>query len=201
MTATLGDMTLEDAAKRAAGNWQEFSCFCWHRQRDLHDAEIWAIFYTHHRDSGLLDQSNASAIERTLTPFTQDDNPDVVFETHDHWAVGHLDGFSVRVYRDGEINLAFKTYHELRERLADYPILDEEDYSNREFEASLENIRNVAWRLKTDYALTDGYEIELYSWLADNNPRAIENVDDDGGCPSEEELETAIKSLGFTRNS
>jgi hypothetical protein len=36
---------------------------------------------------------------------------------------------------------------------------------------------------------------------AEHDPRAIENVDDDGGCPSEEELESAIKNLGFTRNS
>jgi hypothetical protein len=38
--------------------------FVWHRQRELDDAENWAIFYTHHRDSGLLDQSNASIINK-----------------------------------------------------------------------------------------------------------------------------------------
>jgi hypothetical protein len=118
MTTALGDLTLEDAAKQAAGNWRQFGCFCWHRESELEDAENWAICY-----------------------------------------------------------------------------------SNREFEATLENIRNVAWRLKNAHALTDGWEIELYSWLSENNPRAIENLDDQGGCPSEGELETSIESLGFKRKS
>ena len=34
-------------------------------------------------------------------------------ESHNHWAVGHVDGFCIRVYRDGEITEAFKTYHDL----------------------------------------------------------------------------------------
>src|SRR5689334_23568010 len=103
MTTSLGEMTLDDAAREAAGNWRSFDCFCWHRRNELKDADNWAIFYTHHRDSGLLDQSNASVIEKTLEPFTEGDDPDVVFETHSHWAVGHIDGFSLRVFRDGEI--------------------------------------------------------------------------------------------------
>ena len=41
-------------------------------------------------------------------------------------------GFRIRVYRDGEITEAFKTYHDLMEQMDGYPILDEEDYSNRE---------------------------------------------------------------------
>ncbi len=73
----------------------------------------WSIVYTHNRDSGLLDQSNAEVIARALTHFTTGDNADVVFESHAHWAVGHVDGFSIRVYRDGEITDAFRTYHAL----------------------------------------------------------------------------------------
>jgi hypothetical protein len=60
-------------------------------------------------------------------------------------------------------------------------------------------IANVAWRLENDFALTDGWEIELYSWLSENNHSAVENAEDHGGCPSEEELEKAIQSLGFKR--
>jgi hypothetical protein len=161
MTTALGDLTLEDAAKQAAGNWRQFGCFCWHRQSELNDAENWAIIYTHHRDSGLLDQSNASVIETTLEPFSEGDNPDVVFESHSHWAVGHVDGFSLRVFRNREITEAFRAYHELKERLANYPVLDDDDYSNREYQTTLENIRNVAWQLKDAYALTDGWETEF----------------------------------------
>ena len=127
----VGEMTLEDAAKEAAGNWQRFESFCWFRESEIADPDNWAIIYTHNRDSGLLDQSNADAIAEAMEPFTEGDDPDVVMESHDHWAVGHVDGFSIRVYRNGEITEAFKTYHDLMEQMDGYPVLDEEDYSEQ----------------------------------------------------------------------
>src|SRR5581483_1322428 len=126
---SIGDIALDDAAKDAAGNWRRFHCFVWFRERDLDDADDWAVCYTHNRDSGLLDQSNAAVIEKELEPFTEGDDPDVVPELHSHWVVGHVDGFSLRVFKDGQITEAFKKYHKLSELLDDYPILDEQDYS------------------------------------------------------------------------
>ena len=67
---TIGEMTLEDAARKAAGNWRSWTCFVWDRAREIGDPEIWAIIYTHNRDSGLLDQSNAEVIAKALAPFT-----------------------------------------------------------------------------------------------------------------------------------
>src|SRR5687768_9241519 len=113
----LGEMELKDAAHEAAGNWQNFSCFAWFRQRELKRPEDWAIIYTHHRDSGLLDQSNASVIAKAMQPFAEGKDPDLVFESHSHWAVGHVDGFSIRVFKRGRITKAFRTYHELAERM------------------------------------------------------------------------------------
>lgn len=197
MTTTLGEMTLEDAAHEAAGNWQNFDCFVWFRRNELDDAENWALIYTHNRDSGLLAQSNAAAIEKALEPFTDGGDPDVVFESHSHWAVGHVDGFSIRVYRDTQITDAFKVYHELMEQMADYPVLDEEDYSNREYEATLENLADAAWRLKHEFELSEGWECEVYSWLSDHNFGAIENRDDLGGYPDEDALREAFDALGF----
>src|ERR1700683_153047 len=125
MTTHFEELPLQDAAREAAGNWRSFDCFVWHRRNELSDPDNWDIFYTHHRDSGLLDQSNAVVIENALEAFTEGDDPDVVFESHSHWAVGHVDGFSLRVFRDGEITEAFKAYHALAVAMADYPILDE----------------------------------------------------------------------------
>ena len=50
---------------------------------------------------------------RKLALFAEGTDPDLVFETHSHWAVGQIHGFSVRVFRDGEITDAFRAYHEL----------------------------------------------------------------------------------------
>jgi hypothetical protein len=197
MMTSLGELTLEGAAKQAAGNWRNFECFVWHRQSEVADPDNWAIMYTHHRDSGLIDQSNASVIEKALQPFTEDDDPDVVFESHSHWAVGHIDGFSIQVYRNGEITEAYRMYRDLQERIADYPVLDEDDYGQREFDATLGNIKDTAWRLRNEFDLPEGWEGRAYDWLSENDCRAIENVDDQGGCPSEEELREAFASLGY----
>lgn len=197
----LGEMTLEDAAKKAAGNWRKFECFCWDRDRDLQDADQWAIVYTHHRDSGLLDQSNATVIAQAMEPFTEGDDPDVVFESHSHWAVGHVDGMSIRVYRDGQITEAFRSYHELAQRLADYPVLDEEDYSRRELEATLANIPDAAWKVKHDYDLPDDWEEAVCDWLSENDSAAVESRDDQGGYPTENQLQNAFDALGYQQTA
>jgi hypothetical protein len=195
----IGEMTIEDAAKDAAGNWQSWTCFVWDRERGLAEPENWGIVYTKKRDSGLLDQSNADAIAVAMETFTDGDYPDVVMESHSHWAVGHVDGFSIRVYRNGEITDAFKTYYELSEQLAAYPILNEEDYSNREYEATLENISDAAWRVKHEYTLPEGWESEVYSWLSDNRCGSVESKDDQGGYPEEDDLRAAFDALGYVR--
>lgn len=193
----IGEISLEDAAREAAGNWRRFNCFVWDRRHDLDDPDAWAIIYTHNRDSGLLDLSNAAAIARALSPFTGGGDPDVVMESHSHWVVGHVDGFSIRVFRDGEITAAFRAYHDLAERLADYPILDEADYSQREHEATLDNIADAAWRLKDEYDLPEGWESDVYSWLWNHRQRAIENRDDQGGYPEQDDLRDAFEALGY----
>jgi hypothetical protein len=188
----LGEMELEAAAKEAAGNWRKFDSFAWHRQPD--DADRWALVYTHHRDSGILDQSNAAAIEEALTPYI---GGDVVTEHHHHWACGWIDGFSVQVFRRGRITKAFKAYHALAERLAQYPILDESDYCSREYEATIENLPDAAWRLKREYELPEGWEGAVYDWFSNNDCSAIESSDDQGGYPSEEQLRAAFDALGY----
>jgi hypothetical protein len=193
----LGELSLEDAAKQAAGNWRDFHCFVWWRKDDLERPEDWAIVYTHNRDSRLLDMSNASAIDESLAPFTKGDNPDVVEEDHSHWAVGWVKGYSIRVYRRGRITEAFRAYHRLAQRMADYPILDEEDYGERELEATLENIGDAAYRLKDEYDLPEGWVGNVYHWFAEHDCNAIENADDNGGYPDEEQLRAAFDALGY----
>ena len=134
----LGEMDLDAAAKAAAGNWKHFECFAGIGGDDMPDADNWAIIYTHNRDSGLLDQSNADAIEEALEPFTRATIPTWCPNIIDHWACGWVDGYSIRVYPPGPDHQGVRAYHELAQRLADYPVLDEEDYSRREYEATLE---------------------------------------------------------------
>ena len=195
----LADLTVEEAAQTAVGNWKKFQCFVWYRDDQVNDPDNWAIVYTHHRDSGLLDESNASSIRKAMPPFAEGDDPDVVFESHDHWAVGHVGGFSIRVFKNDQITDAFRKYHELMEKRDEYPILDETDYSNREYEATLSNIKDAAWRLKKAFELPEEWASDVYSWLFDNESSEVDNRDDQGGCPSEEALGRAMAGLGYSR--
>lgn len=193
----LGTLEIEDAAKKAAGNWQHFESFIWFRSQELPDAQNWAVLYTQNRDSNVLAQSNSAVITAAMKPFTEGKNPDVVMENHSHWAVGHVDGFSVRVYRRRKITKAFQTYFELLEQLEAYPILDASDYSDREYEATIENIDLAAWKVKREFVLPEGWESEVYSWLSDHDSSQLENRDDQGGWPDEKSLRAAFKSLGY----
>jgi hypothetical protein len=195
----IGTLDIEDAAHKAAGNWRHFDSFAWFRQRELQDPDQWAIIYTHHRDSGLIDQSNAAVIEKALEPFTEGADPHVVMESHHHWAVGHVDGFSVLVFHNGEITDAFRAYYDLAEQIDLYPLLDETDFSNREYEATLSNIEDATWRLKRRFHLPDDWVGQVYSWLSDNDPSEIESRDDQGGYPNEDALRAAFSALGFER--
>ncbi|MFH5803203.1 hypothetical protein [Alienimonas sp. DA493] len=195
----LGDLSLAEAAEYAAGNWQRFDSFVWRRADELEDADRWTIHYTHHRDSGLLDQSNAEQIRQTLGPFAEGDDPDVVTETHSHWAVGHIDGFSLRVYRADEITEAFRTFHRLMESLADYPILDEGHYGELESEATFENVEQAAWSIRQDYDVPDDWHETVFGWLRTHRPCSLENVDDQGGWPDDDDLEAAFDALDFAK--
>ena len=188
-------------AEAAAGNWQHFESFGWDHARELDDARNWTIVYTRNRDSNLLDESNAAAIEQALRPFMSGDGPDVLEEHHRHWACGWIDGFAIRVFRDGRITEAFTLYHDMEASLDDYPVLDEEDYSRREYEATLENLGSAALCLEDEYELPDAWKETVYNWFSNNNQSAVENRDDKGGCPTEDELREAFEALGYRRRA
>lgn len=197
MPITIDESKLEAAAEKAKGNWKNFDSFVWWQGQQLNDAGNFAIVYTHHRDSGLVDQSNAAVIGKALAPFTEGEDPDATAERHNHWAVGWIDGYSIRVFRDGKVTDAFRTYFELLQQIDRYPILDESDYSEREFEATLQNIDLASWKLKKQFALPKNWANDVHSWLVDQDNNALENTDDQGGWPDEDDLEAAFVALGY----
>ena len=201
MTATLGLLDLEEAAKEAAGNWHKFNCFCWHRKTDLERPEEWAIFYTHHRDSDLRDQSNAEVIAEAMEKFAAGGNPDVVFESHFHWAVGHVDGFSVRVYRRGRITRAFRTYYELQGGSPNTRCWTKDDYSAREYEATIQNIADAAWRVKGSYRLPKGLGGSGLSLaLGPRRGRKSRMPMTEADIRAEESLQRAFAALGYEKS-
>ena len=94
---------------------------------------------------------------------------------------------------------AFRTYLEIVDRLDDYPVLDEEDYCRREYEATLANFDCAVSCIRHDYELPEGWKEEVFNWFWQNDQRAVENRDDSGGYPNEEQLESAFTALGYQR--
>ena len=188
---------VEQAAKEMAGNWRKFQGFAWHRGHDLEDANRWAIIYTSHRDSGLLEQSNSTEIARRLAPFSEGDDPDVVFESHCHWAVGHIDGFSVRVFNaDQRITRAFEELCRIKARLEDHPVLNESDYSDASTTLPWKTTA-TSWagsptssRLAGSRRSTPGSATRATSDL-------IENRDDQGAWAPRDKIIEALQGLGL----
>lgn len=109
------------------------------------------------RDSSLLEQSNADALEKSLADAVEAgkfSDEDFEITGANHWAVGWVDHLSFRaaegdewitsprsggsVYREREATAIFHWITEWFDALSDYPVADEEDFSRREWEYALE---------------------------------------------------------------
>lgn len=188
------DADLETSAEKLAGNWQKWTSFYWPGHEQPIDAERWCIVYTSNRDSGLLEQSNAAAIEKTMKTFPSSECQP---QSASHWAVGHVDGWLVRVYHDdGRITDAFKALHEFACALADYPVLNDDDLGAREHEATLDNIEEVGRSMVRDDA-PETWVTDVSSWLWEHASHEVESRDGNGGYPSEDGMRDALEALGY----
>ncbi len=70
-----------------------------------------------------------------------------------------------------------------------------------EYEATITNLADAAWRLKDEYGLPGGWELVVYEWLSEHDCAAIEDRDDRGAYPTEHQLRAAFDDLGFDRTA
>lgn len=85
--------------------------------------------YAHHRDSDLLTESNWAALLRIAG-----DSEHVFVASASHWAVGWLDTLQLKPSAPDELKQEFE---DALNALADYSVLDDSDFSEREFEQVL----------------------------------------------------------------
>lgn len=184
---------LDEMAKKAAGNWKSFNSFGWGDRPD--DADDRMIVYTHNRDSDNRAVSNASVIKKELQLYIE--NGDVIPEHHRHWAVGWVDGYAILVLRNGKPTDAFKKWLELQARIEEYPILDEEDYSKRNYDDTCENIDTECYGMIREN-LPEDWKAQVYDWLWKHDQSAITETSEDGvGWPRKKSLLPALTALGF----
>lgn len=137
------------------------------------------------RDSGPLDISNFETIKSDLETRFPDD-VEVVHSSH--WLVGWTDQLAVKVIdEDQNPTEAFKAYIEWIDRLSEYPVADEEDYSRREYEDALDT-------LEWGYQISSDNVEDVYRWIFDNYSY----------CHSDEytqkDVDKAIEALGLNKD-
>ncbi len=191
------DTPIEEIAKEAAGDWKKIGNFVWFNPPE--DEDNWTIITPEHRDSSLIEKSNSEAIQEALG--ADEFSYDVIIGSASHWAVGWVTQIYIRVYdADGNITPAFRELVNIQLRLQEYPILDDEDHSRREYEAALCGIEYSCSTNLTEDAPTDWKE-KVFSWLWDSaeHQHELENTDGTGAYPSSESIHCALKALGWAK--
>lgn len=179
------DNPLEAMADEIIGNWQRFDSFAWFDRPA--DCENWTIYYTHHRDSDTLTRSNAHVICEALDAL---ESEDVRGESHSHWAVGWVEGYAIRVRNEsGEITEAFKVLADLLMQMEDYPVLDEDHWSELECDEAI-----AAWDdwARRDYVYALRKELEARGY-----ERVAEAVDDMSAEAVDDMVEHARQSVNW----
>jgi len=147
------------------------------------------------RDSGILEESNAAALERHLESDKSLEG-DWTITGASHWGPGWVDHVSFKVIEDGEPTRVFKIIMEWFDALSDYPVADDADYSEREYKATLANIKSQGYG-KVIEAADEDWPSQCLDWFWDYNQSAVENNDDQGGYPSDEDMDDCLKFLNL----
>jgi hypothetical protein len=146
---------VEASAKALVNNWQNFDSFHlmgWenHIGRMIHECIS--------RDSSLLERSNHEIMEKRLYAIVAVD--DVTSFSASHWAVGWVEGFSIRVYdRDGNITESFREFCAMQVAMGEYPILDDDHYSSLVENAVSDYMDQEGWDCNDEDAYDRACEI------------------------------------------
>jgi len=110
----------------------------------LDDQQDWYVLYGRNRDSGILTESNWQTIVNEMTDISEEEeNWDI--HRFNHWACGWFEIIIVEKWakskRSGAcyITQNFELAEEIEDQLDNYPVLDEMDLSEREYEDMLES--------------------------------------------------------------
>ena len=162
---------------------------------DLFNTWGWAGI-DYNRDSGVLDRANYEAFHRDIVTQYKEH---FVSERMNHWAVGWIERTLVKVLHndvDGiiytNITEAFCETLSVLESLSDYPVLDDELYSDLEWQENVAIIENFAPEM-IDRSI-EGWSEKLLSALFDND---VEMVPDADCYASEEDMITAAYDCGL----
>jgi hypothetical protein len=155
--------------KELIDNWPKRDFAYWGGE----DRSIWGMAYSHNRDSDLAEESNWDSMIKLMT---RHNSRSIQIILCNHWACGWIEYMLINTNH----KKAMYRLYGILGRLEDYPILDDEDLSNREWEQAQEAYDNWA-----------SYDVNRLSVMNDITPLLDENGDYD---PTEEQIEV-IKGI------
>lgn len=117
------------------------------------------ILYSHHRDSNILNNSNYDTLQKIFINL-----PGVIEVSANHWAVGWVE--SILIHEDAKETI--EKGNEYLDKLSDYPVLDEDDLSNREYEL----VCNYADEVCQEIENNQGYFLQG-EWIDEDIPEYL----------------------------
>jgi len=129
----------------------------------LDDQQDWLVVIGRNRDSRLLETSNWEVAEKEFQTKHGDEGNGWEVHRFGHWACGWLEIMIV----DPD-HKAFDTATDMARALENYPVLCEHDYSEREYQATLENVEQALRSIDFDGG-TIGTPVDLFAWFWEND--------------------------------
>jgi len=156
----------------------------------LNDNQNWLVLIGQNRDSDVLARSNYTCAIEALESVDPDGSD---YEQHSfgHWACGWLE---VVIVRPG--SKAYDVAVEIEACLADYPVLNDDHYSELEWSEHADWVDRECGRVANDndQDLTDTYcagtIAERFQWNSEHDR-----------SPDDEDLHAALADLGFLKNN
>jgi hypothetical protein len=111
-----------------------------------------------------------------MKPFIR--NGTAVEQRFSHWLCGWVEGYAIRVYgaKRKVITAAFKEWCKISHELEEYPVLDDERYSNMEYEAAIESIKANVPTLDEAKA-PKNWANKVFGKIFDSNPEILQERD------------------------
>ncbi len=166
-----------------------------------------AIMFSTHSASDLLDESNWNYMVKQLTTLVGDEDEQVsrgVFVGSSNWHIERFNGSVVpSVYHlivkpfnvDGEITPAFSLMYDMFKALENYSVLDEENYSKREYNTMIDyltkEIRFINYHTELVNPDNLSYEDIARKVYSELNSSSVEDI-----CKGE--IDSILFNLGFT---
>lgn len=125
------------------------------------------VFLGRTRDSDALSRSNFQSALRLIGGETDT----VLTVCENHWAVGWVEWIAIHESDSAALERA----NEIADKLEDYPVVDEMDFSNEEFEEACESWENMDIRERVE--MLQEHRLCIFAARSDSIPEGLPELD------------------------